>query len=561
MAQPIDEVPDWVLCQGCQRPVYGKRFARSLQVCPECGRHAALTAEERLDLLADAGSVEPLRFSVTDTDPLGFVDTVPYRDRLAKAQARTGMREAVLCARATIEGHAIVAAVMDFRFLGGSLGCAVGELITLAAEIALRERTPLLLVTASGGARMQEGALSLMQMAKTSGALGELDRAGILTISLVCDPTFGGVAASFATLGDVVMAEPGARLGFAGRRVIEQTIRQSLPDEFQTAEFLLERGFVDMVVPRQRQRQEIGRLLRIAAAAPGVPEPPPDGGGVVTEPDLLAEPDAWEHVTQARSLDRLKCIDYLRLTFTEFQELHGDRATGDCAATLGGTAWLGTQPVMVIGQQKGHDPSELMRRNFGMPVPAGYRKAARLMRLAEKLRLPVVTIVDTPGAYPGADAEERGQAVAIAENLRLMMSLTVPVVTVVIGEGGSGGALGLAVANRVLMFDRSVYSVISPEGCAAIIWKDGGSAARAADALCLTARDLLRHGVVDGVLPEPPGGTGSAPLVAAAALGDAIRAGLAELGRLSGPQLAAHRHARFRAIGSPVALRPELSAL
>jgi len=550
--------PDWVLCTGCQRPVFGKRFTRSLRVCPECGRHAPLTAEERLDLLADPGSVEPLRFSVTSTDPLGFVDTVPYRDRLATAQARTGMREAVLCARATIEGHRVVAAVMDFRFLGGSLGSAVGELITLAAEIALEERTPLLIVTASGGARMQEGALSLMQMAKTSGALGELDRSGILTISLVTDPTFGGVAASFATLTDVVMTEPGARLGFAGRRVIEQTIRQSLPDEFQTAEFLLDRGFVDMVVPRSRQRPELGRLLRVATT-PATPGPVP-AHGVVTEPDLLPEPDAWAYVTQARSLDRLKCVDYLRLAFTDFQELHGDRASGDCPATVGGPAWLGTQPVMVIGQQKGHDPAELMRHNFGMPVPAGYRKAARLMRLAEKLRLPVVTLVDTPGAYPGADAEENGQAVAIAENLRLMMSLTVPVVSVVIGEGGSGGALGIAVANRVLMFDRSVYSVIGPEGCAAIVWKDAAQAPRAAAALCLTARDLLRHGVVDGVLPEPPGGTGSAPLVATAALRDAVRAGLAELGSLSGPELRAHRHARFRAFGVPVALAVELTA-
>jgi acetyl-CoA carboxylase carboxyl transferase subunit beta len=552
------DTPDWVLCTGCQRPVYGKRFTRSLRVCPECGHHAPLTAEERLGLLADAGSVEPLRFSVTSTDPLGFVDTVPYRDRLAAAQARTGMREAVLCARAMIEGHRVVAAVMDFRFLGGSLGSAVGELITLAAEIALEERTPLLIVTASGGARMQEGALSLMQMAKTSGALGELDRAGILTISLITDPTFGGVAASFATLTDVVIAEPGARLGFAGRRVIEQTIRQSLPDEFQTAEFLLARGFVDMVVPRSRQRQELGRLLRVAAP-PSIPEPAP-APGVVTEPDLLPEPDAWAHVMQARSLDRLKCVDYLRLAFTDFVELHGDRVSGDCPATVGGPAWLGTQPVMVIGQQKGHDPAELMRHNFGMPGPAGYRKAGRLMRLAEKLRLPVVTLVDTPGAYPGADAEENGQAVAIAENLRLMMSLTVPVVSVVIGEGGSGGALGIAVANRVLMFGSSVYSVIGPEGCAAIVWKDAAQAPRAAAALCLTARDLLRHGVVDGVLPEPAGGTGSEPVVAATALRDAVRAGLAELGRLPGPELRAHRHARFRRFGAPVALAAELTA-
>jgi acetyl-CoA carboxylase carboxyl transferase beta subunit/acetyl-CoA carboxylase carboxyl transferase alpha subunit len=559
---------EWVMCAGCRTPLYAKRFTRNLRVCPECGRHTPLSAQQRIEQLADGGRFEHLEFvagSLVDSseDPLGFVDTQPYPERLASARARTGMSEAVLCARATIEGAPVILAVMDFRFMGGSLGSAVGELITLAAETALAERTPLLIVSSSGGARMQEGALSLMQMAKTSAALGQLDEAGILTISLIADPTFGGVAASFATLADVIVAEPGARLGFAGRRVIEQTIRQKLPPEFQTAEFLLERGFVDLIVPRARLRQELAKLLRVggpvirAAYGPGPRESTP----VVRDPGLLPELEPWAQVGRARNLDRPTTLDFLAMACSDFQELHGDRISGECAAIVGGTAWLDGRPVVVIGQQKGHAPAELMQRNFGMATPAGYRKAARLMRLADKLGIPVVTLVDTPGAYPGADAEEQGQAVAIAENLRLMASLTVPVVSVIIGEGGSGGALGLAVANRVLMFSDSVYSVISPEGCAAIIWNDPAAAPQAAVALGLNSRDLLRLGVVDGVIPEPDGGTGAAPLVAADRLRVAIGHSLRELDELSRSDVRADRRARFRQFGSGVTVEAELQTM
>ena len=554
---------EWLLCGGCQRPIYGKRLIRNLRVCPECGLHQPLTAQQRVAQLADGGRYEPLQLAVSNTDPLDFVDTVPYTTRLAQAREKTGMDEAVLCARATIESSPVILTVMDFRFMGGSLGTAVGELITLAIEHALHERTPLVVVTSSGGARMQEGALSLMQMAKTSGALGELDEVGILTISVIADPTFGGVAASFATLTDVIVAEPGARLGFAGRRVIEQTIRQVLPPEFQTAEFLLERGFIDMITPRTRLRQELGRLLRVGGRA-GSPAGSRPGRGitsVVSDPDMLPKLDPWGQVDAARSLDRPTTLDYLALAFEDFRELHGDRVSGECSAVVGGTAWLEGRPVVVVGHQKGHDPAELMRRNFGMPTPAGYRKAARLMRLADKLGLPVVTLVDTPGAYPGAAAEEQGQSVAIAENLRLMAFLNVPVVTVIIGEGGSGGALALAVANRVLMFSHSVYSVISPEGCASIIWKDPAAAPRAAEALGLHARDLLRHGIVDGVLLEPEGGTGAAPLLAADRLRAALSHSLRELSTLSGADLSADRRARFRQFGSAVTVEAELRTM
>ncbi|HKS99649.1 MAG TPA: acetyl-CoA carboxylase carboxyltransferase subunit alpha [Rugosimonospora sp.] len=538
---------DWVRCGRCAVLVYEKRYRRDHRVCPDCGHHARLSAWDRVAQLLDPGSASPLPVRLRPSDPLGFVDTLAYPRRLEQAREKTGMDEAVLCVRATLAGHAVVAAIMDFRFLGGSMGSAVGELITRAAETALAERVPLLLVTASGGARMQEGVLALMQMAKTAQALAELDEAGVLTVSVVTEPTYGGVAASFATLADVIVVEPGARLGFAGPRVIEQTIRKRLPAGFQTAEFLFRGGLVDGVVPRGSLRPMLERVLRVAGAAP---EPvPPDSSPLLTDPGRLPVLDPWRVVKLARHSGRPTTLDYAHRILDGFQELHGDRMGGDCPAIVGGIGRLDGVPVLLLGHQKGHTTRDLVARRFGMASPEGYRKCARLLRLAEKLRLPVLTLIDTPGAYPGAEAEERGQSVAIAENLRLLSRLTVPVVAVVTGEGGSGGALALGVANQVFACANAFYSVISPEGCASILWMNAEAAPRAASALRLDSRELLRLGIVDGVVPEPEGGAHADPAAAAEFLRLSVGAAFARLRRVPREALRRDRRRRFRAYG------------
>ena len=555
----IDGVRDsrashWVRCDGCAGLLYAKRFARMLKVCPECARHGRLTAPERLDQLLDPGSAEPIRGGRTVHDPLEFVDSRPYPERLRDARADTGLSEAVVCASGLIEGQPVVVAAMDFRFLGGSLGCAVGAMITQAAATSLARRVPLLVVTASGGARMQEGVLSLMQMAKTAQAFAALDEAGILTISLITDPTYGGVAASFATLADVIFAEPGARMGFAGPRVIEQTTGERLPEGFQTAEFLLRHGMVDDVVPRAGLRSALARLLSLGRSEPGsAPFAGGEGaaGAVLRAAEHLTERAPWETVRLARHPERPKTPDYIRHVVDDFQELHGDRLAEDCPAIVGGTGLVAGIPVMLIGHHKGGpDLTERRRRRFGMATQAGYRKAARLMRMAAKLGLPVVTLIDTPGANPGPDAERAGQAVAIAENLRLMARLPVPIVAVLIGEGGSGGALALAVADRVLVSANGIYSVISPEGCAAILWKEPEAATAAAAALRVRAGDLLRLGVVDGVVPEPPEGAHRDSAGAAALLESALKATLQELIPWDPQRLVAERRDRFHRFGT-----------
>jgi acetyl-CoA carboxylase carboxyl transferase subunit beta len=267
----------------------------------------------------------------------------------------------------------------------------------------------------------------------------------------------------------------------------------------------------------------------------------------VTDPAALPETEAWDIVQRARDPQRPTTLDYLRWAFDSFVELHGDRLHGDCPAIVAGLANLDGEPVAVVGHQKGHTTKELVARQFGMPAPDGYRKALRVMRLAARLGIPIICLVDTPGAYPGQDAEEGGQSIAIAENILAMFELPTPVITVVTGEGGSGGALALAVADRVLMFEHSIYSVISPEGCSAILWGNSAAAPEAAEALRITARDLLELGLVDAVIPEKQ--LSVEPLTMADMLHAALAATLAELSGRDGTELMIERRNRFRHLG------------
>jgi acetyl-CoA carboxylase carboxyl transferase subunit beta len=542
-------VAAWIRCGACHALVYGKRMSRNLAVCPECGHHSRLTTAERVAQLFDAQTFTPLPAEAVPFDVLGFSDTRPYGERFEQARQETSLGEAVLVGTGRIGGAPVAAAVMDFRFMGASLGSAAGELVTLTAEAAVRDRLPLLLVTASGGARMQEGCLSLMQMAKTSVAVQRHREQGLLSVSLVTDPTYGGVAASFATNTDVVVAEAGSRMGFAGPQVIRQIVREQLPADFQTSAALARTGQVDAVVSRAELRSWLCRLLTVTRGADPAAPPLVPPTVVVRNPAQLARRDAWETVQLARDPRRPTVRDYVARVFDSFVELHGDRVYGDDKAVVAGLATLGGIGVAVIGTEKGHTTADLVAHSWGMPRPEGYRKASRVMALAARLGMPVVTLVDTPGAFPGSDAEQRGQAAAIAQAIQHMSTLETPVVAVVVGEGGSGGALALAAADRVLITECGIFSVISPEGCSTILWKDQHAAPQAARALGLTAASLLEHGIVDGVVPEPTGGTQNDNALAADTLRDAVLETLVPLLSLSGDELVRHRRARFRRFG------------
>ena len=552
---------EWRRCPACEAFVYHKRLKRNLHVCPECNHHFRLRIRDRVAQLLDEGSYEELSGELEPQDALSFVDSKPYPERIAAAQSKSGAKSGALYGTGTIDGNRVVVAGIDFDFIGGSMGGAVGEAITRAGELALAERIPLLVISASGGARMQEGCVSLMQMAKTSQVIGRLNEEGILYISLLTDPTYGGVSASFATLGDVLVAEPGAHIGFAGPSVIEQTIRQQLPEGFQTADFLMDHGMLDLVEQRENLGGTLRKLVALhaqieenrqadgAALAAALPEG--DGEEPVEEAEVLGVRDPWEVVQLARELERPHTLDYVGFVFDDFLELHGDRAFRDDPAIVAGLARIGDLVVMLIGHQKGTTTGEMMERNFGMPEPDGYRKGMRLMRYAAKFGIPVVTLVDTAGAYPGIGAEERGQSNAIAESIMLQSRLPVPTVTVVTGEGGSGGALALATSDKVLMLENSYYSVISPEGCATILFKDAAAAPRAAAALRITAPDLLRLEVMDAVVPEPDGGAHTDHNATTANVKRALVDSLKELLALPPEALLERRYERFRKFGAP----------
>jgi acetyl-CoA carboxylase carboxyl transferase beta subunit/acetyl-CoA carboxylase carboxyl transferase alpha subunit len=549
----------WVKCPSCDAFLYNKRLVRNLKVCPECNHHLRLKVDERLEQLLDGGSFEDLTDGVGSVDVLGFTDSKAYVDRLEESRKKTGRSDAAVYGRGAIGGHPVVVAAMDFAFMGGSMGAGVGEIITRAAELALTLRTPLLVISASGGARMQEGCVSLMQMAKTSQAFARLAEAGVLSMCLNTDPTYGGVTASFAMLGDVLLAEPDAMIGFAGPTVIEQTIRQQLPAGFQTSGFLLDHGMLDIVENREGLRNSLRKILAFHASTSAAELPKTEGVAMVTDPEALPVRAPWETVVLARDTMRPTTLEYAGYLFEDFVEFQGDRLFGENASIVGGPALLGSLPIVLIGHQKGHTTAEMVHRNFGMPDPEGYRKALRLMRYAAKFGMPIVTMVDTPGASPGLGAEERGQGAAIATCIMAMSRLAVPIVTVVTGEGGSGGALALAVADRVLMMENSYYSVISPEGCSTILFRSASAAPRAAEALRITGPDLLRLGVMDGVVSEPEGGAHLDPAAAARNLKTAIVDCLAELLPLPPAELLENRYQRYRAFGTP-GVQPSIAA-
>ncbi|QBD83486.1 acetyl-CoA carboxylase carboxyltransferase subunit alpha [Ktedonosporobacter rubrisoli] len=538
-----------VKCPHCKALLYVRALENNARVCLECGHHFQLSAFERINSLLDAGSFVETEAHLYSGDPLNFSNqSWTYPEKLHEAQARTGLAEAIITGTGSIAGYALVIAVMDFHFIGGSMGLVVGEKITRAIELAREQLIPLLIVSASGGARMQEGIFSLMQMAKTTIALQRLGAARVPFISLLTHPTTGGVAASFAMLGDVILAEPGALIGFAGPRVIEQFSYKKLPEGTDTSEFMLEHGMLDAIVPRSSLRATLIQLLSIHSLQNTLQFSPPlhPLRWIGTAEKSPVSESVWDRVRIARHLQRPHTADYIRLLCTSFFELRGDRRYGDDPAIIGGVATFLGRTVMFIGQQKGHNTQQNQAHNFGMPHPEGYRKVQRLMRYAEKFRLPVICLIDTPGAFPGLEAEQRGQAQAIAESLMLMASLSVPTVAVIIGEGGSGGALALGFADRVLMLENSIYTVASPEAAAAILWRDNKYAPQAASALRITAPDLLELGVIDGIIPEPLDGAHLDHLITSRLVAERLYQVLTELSAVPVPALLEQRYTKFR---------------
>lgn len=551
------EAPKGLLkkCNKCGKAIFTEEYKNNLYICPKCGGYLRMPAYERIALVTEEGSFEEWDTGLVNTNPLRMKG---YPDKVKALQEKTGLDEAVVTGKARIGENEVVIMVMDGRFMTASMGAVVGEKVTRGIEKATEMKLPIVIFTCSGGARMQEGMTSLMQMEKTAAALKRHSDAGLLYIAVQTDPTTGGVTASFASLGDIILAEPKALIGFAGPRVIEQTIHQKLPKGFQRSEFLLEHGFVDRIVERQNMKEELRHLLdlhrvgndeasrELKDLSEAVKKQGKYKAPYKVSTEHAKDKTAWERVALARAKGRPIGEDYIHGLFDEFVEFHGDRYFGDDHAICGGIALFHGQPVTVIAQMKGKNTQENMERNFGMPMPEGYRKSLCLMKQAEKFHRPIICFVDTPGAYPGMGAEERGQGEAIARNLFHMSDLKTPILSILIGEGGSGGALAMAVADEVWALENAIYSILSPEGFASILWKDASLAEKAAKAMKLTSYDLYKAGFVETIIPEPETYTLETMLEICEHLDEMICAFLKEKMNLPEEELIEARYARFR---------------
>lgn len=499
----------WIKCPSCGKLVYYKDYKENKYICPLCGKAFMMTPKQRFDLLFDNTDWEKLPLPVVSDDPLEFTDREAYKNRLAEARSETGYHDAIATADGTINGIPATVCVLNGEFMMGSMGRAAGDGIVASMEHAIEAKRPFIMVTSSGGARMQENILSLMQMARTTVAVNKLHATGTPYIVLLTDPTYGGVTASFAMLGDIHIAEKGARIGFAGKRVIEQNIREKLPSNFQTADYLYEHGMVDMVVARQDLHEVLGKILSVLTKQPkeakqiNVSTPDYDKSKKIRG---MGETEAYDKVLLARHENRPHFLDYINGIVEDWTYLAGDRCFAEDPAMCSGIGYWRGIPSVIIGQEQGRTIETRQKHRFGMVNPDGYRKAQRMMRLAEKFQLPLISLFDTAGAFAGREGEERGQSQAVASSIATGLSVKTPYVAVNVGQGGSGGAIAIGTGDRVLMLENAIYSVIAPESCASILWKDNKYKAVAAQAMKLTARDMMNLNVIDKVIEEPSGG-------------------------------------------------------
>ncbi len=533
-------------CIVCDLDLRDSEFYDVFRVCPQCRFHYSMSARERIDSLVDSNSFSEFNRAMVSLDPLSFSSGNSYNSSLFQDQRRTGLTEAVVTGTAAIAGTPVVLIVLDFGFMGGTMGCAVGEKVTLALERAVKRGLSTVAIVTSGGARIQEGVLSLMQMAKTAGAANRLNEAGLPFVTVLANPATGQAYGSFANLADIILAEPGSIVGFSSLRVIKRASDQPLPTGAHSAESHMAHGMLDAVVQRTELRTIIGVLVELL----GTRYQLANLHAASRPQTTIARPEAWTSVQMARHEERPTSADYLSRIFSQFVELHGDRAYGDDSTIISGLGQIAGQTVTVIAQQRVAPLDQVLElQGESRTTPEGFRKAHRAMNLAKKFSLPLITLVDTSGPDLSVAAEERGLGNTIATAMAQMSGLSVPTISVVIGQAGSGGALALGIADRALMLEHAIYTAVSPEEAAEVIYQDASRAEEAASSMRLTAHDCLELGIIDSIVAEPPNGAHTDPDEAARTLGRAIVSELARLQARSPKKRTSERYSKYRSMG------------
>ncbi len=534
-------------CLYCEEPISDSHSYITARVCPFCRFHYTITARERIELLADRGTFKETHKFLSSVAPLSFAHRGRYGQLLSQDQNRTGLTEAAVTGRCKIDDAEVMLIVLDFTFMGGTMGSVVGEKVASALEAAAKGEIPVVAVVSGGGVRVQEGVLSLMQMAKTVTAANRLRDEGAPFIVVLANPSTGQAYASFANLADVILAEPKSLIGLSPLRTLRETSTIPLPLDAHTAEAHVGHGLLDNVIDREAMRPRVSLLLQILQGQKQ------DKGkqDKALRSDLLkaaegscTQVDPWDALSAVRHSERPPASTYFRQMLEPFIELRGDRLNSDDRSVLAGVGYLAGQPVVVIGQQR----RPLVEGERYHVYPDGLRKAQRVIALAARFRLPLITLVDTQGADPGLEAEEQGIGNAIARTLSSMLDVPTPIVAVVIGEGGSEGALALGLADCILMQQYAVYSPISMNHNLAGTFHEQFDR-EAADALMLTAHDCVELGVADQVIPEPEGGSHLDPKNAGLALQGSIMRELNRLSKMSQGKLMKRRYAKFRRMG------------
>ena len=537
-------------CLLCEEEISQSEAYLTYRVCPYCRFHYTLSARQRVELLADPRSFKESHKFLSSVAPLSFSSRGQYQKLLSQNQSRTGLTEAAVTGRCRIDGIEVILVVLDFGFMGGSMGSVVGEKVALALETAAKRALPAVALVTGGGARIQEGVLSLMQMAKTVTAANRLRESGQPFIVVLANPSTGQAYASFANLSDIILAEPGSLIGLSPLRTLREVSDKPLPFDAHTAEAHLSHGLVDNVIDRENLQSRLATLLKVLT----LQKLSKDGHKELlqTKIESSVDPEAWQAVTLARQADRPSAMVYMRSMLENFIELHGDRLNSDDRSIVGGVGFLAGEPVAIIGQQR---RSQLDGERYHT-YPDGLRKAQRIINLAARFKMPLITLIDTQGADPGLESEEQGIGNAIANTLSLMANAPTPVVSVIIGESGSEGALALGLSDRILMQQYSIYSPVSLNHTLGGPYHDPMLDREAAEVLMLTAPDCLALGIIDGVVPEPQYGAQANPKEATLSLQIAVLKEFAQLSRLSEGKLLKQRYKKFRKMGelSPYSL-------
>jgi len=530
-------------CLFCEEPISDSPSYLTYRVCPFCRFHYTVTARQRIELLADKGTFKEFYKYVSSVEPLSFSRRARYRKFLAQDQDRTGLTEAVVTGKCRIGDTETMIIVLDFGFMGGTMGSVVGEKVSRAFENAARKGLPAVAVVSGGGTRIQEGVLSLMQMAKTVTAANRLRNEEVPFIVVLANPSTGQAYASFANLADVILAEPGSLIGLSPLRTLREVSKMPLPLDAHTAEAHVGHGLLDNVVDRENLQPRVASLLEILTAHKR-------GSSnhkslLKAEPRICAEVEPWEAVSAARNTERPQASAYFRSMLDPFIELRGDRLNSDDRSIVAGLGFMDGQPVAVIGQQR----RPLAEGERYHVFPDGLRKAQRVIDLASRFKLPLVTLIDTQGADPGLEAEEQGIGNAIAKTLSSMLTVPTPMVSVVIGEGGSEGALALGLSDRILIQQYAVYSPMSVNHILGAAHHDHMLDREAAEALMLTAHDCVELGIADQVVGEPEGGAHVDPREASSGLQTAILTNIVQLAKMSQGKLLKKRYQKFRRMG------------